>query len=181
VVDPLEALIYVNQKRWETPKAVGGCWSRWRGIIAESHRMHGTPIVRRTPMVRYALIGLAAAILVGASLVPDDAFARRGGGMRAGGFHGGGAVRAGGFRGGAVAARGYRGGAVAVRGGRVAGGYGYRGAYRAGAYRGYGYGVGAAAVGAAAVGAAAAGAYYRGGCGYDAYGNWVCPNQYYPY
>jgi hypothetical protein len=41
-------------------------------------------------------------------------------------------------------------------------------------YRGYG-------VGAAAVGAAAAGAYYRGGCGYDAYGNWVCPNGYYPY
>jgi hypothetical protein len=49
--------------------------------------------------------------------------------------------------------RGYRGGAVAVRGGRVAGGYGYRGAYRAGAYRGYRagaypgyrYGVGAAA------------------------------------
>jgi hypothetical protein len=53
-----------------------------------------------------------------------------------------------------------------VRGGR----YGYRG-----------YGVGAAAVGAAAVGAAATGAYYRRGCGYDAYGNWVCPNQYYPY
>ena len=44
-------------------------------------------------------------------------------------------------------------------------------------YRGYGYrgyGVGAAAVGAAAVGAAAAGAY-RSGCGYDAYGNWICP------
>ena len=60
----------------------------------------------------------------------------------------------------------YRGGAVAIRGGR----YGYRGyGYR-------GYGVGAAAVGAAAVGAAATGAYYRGGCGYDAYGNWVCPN-----
>ena len=61
-------------------------------------------------------------------------------------------------------------------------------AYRAGAYRGYGayrggyrYGVGAAAVGAAAVGAAAVGAYYRGGCGYDVYGNWVCPNGYYPY
>jgi hypothetical protein len=50
-----------------------------------------------------------------------------------------------------------------VRGGR----YGYRG-----------YGVGAAAVGAAAVGAAATGAYYRSGCGYDAYGNWVCPNGY---
>ena len=59
------------------------------------------------------------------------------------------------------------GGAVAVRGGRYGyGGYGYR--------RGYG----AAAVGAAAVGAAAAGAYYRGGCGYDAYGNWICPNGY---
>ena len=42
-------------------------------------------------MVRYALIGLAAAILVGASLVPDDAFARRGGGggFRGGGFRGG--------------------------------------------------------------------------------------------
>ena len=40
---------------------------------------------------------------------------------------------------------------------------------------------GAAAVGAAAVGAAAAGAYYRGGCGYDAYGNYVCPGGYYPY
>ena len=53
---------------------------------------------------------------------------------------------------------------LAVRGGR----YGYWG----GAYRGYG--VGAAAVGAAAVGAAAAWAY-RSGCGYDAYGNWVCP------
>jgi hypothetical protein len=46
------------------------------------------------------------------------------------------------------------------------------------AYRDYRYGVGAAAVGAAAVGAAAAaGAYNRGGCGYDAYGNWVRPNQ----
>jgi hypothetical protein len=47
---------------------------------------------------------------------------------------------------------------------------------------GYRYGVGAAAVGAAAVGAAAAGRYYYGGggCGYDAYGNWVCPG-YYPY
>jgi hypothetical protein len=67
--------------------------------------------------------------------------------------------------------RGARGGAVAVRGGR----YGYRGAYGyRGPYRGYG----AAAVGAAAVGAAAAGAYYRGGCGYDPYGNWVCPGGY---
>jgi hypothetical protein len=89
---------------------------------------------------------------------PDDAFAR--GGARAGGYRGG-AVAARGYQGGAVAVRGYRGGAVAVR----SGSYGYRG-----------YGVGAAAVGAAA-----AEAYYRGGCGYDAYGNWVCPNGYYPY
>ena len=120
-------------------------------------------------MLRQVLIASTAAAMLLVTAFPDDAFARRGGGARAGGFHGGGAARAGGYRGGAVAARGYRGGAVAVRGG----GYGYRGAY---AYRGYG--VGAAAVGAAAVGAAATGAYYRSGCGYDAYGNWVCPNGY---
>ena len=136
----------------------------------------------RTLMLRRVLIlSAAATMLLVTTFHSDDAFARRGGGMRAGGFHGGGAMRAGGYRGGAVAARGYRGGAVAVRGGRVAGGY--RGAYRAGAYRGYG--VGAAAVGAAAVGAAAAGAAYYGSYGsynncYDAYGNWVCPGQY-PY
>jgi hypothetical protein len=117
-------------------------------------------------MLRRILIAAGAAAMLLVTFTPDDAFARggRGGGMRAGGFHGGGAVRAGGYRGGAVAARGYRGGAVAVRGGR----YGYR------------YGVGAAAVGAAAVGAAAAGAY-RSGCGYDSYGNWVCPGGYYGY
>jgi hypothetical protein len=34
---------------------------------------------------------------------------------------------------------------------------------------------------AVAVGAAATGAYYRSGCGYDAYGNWVCPSRYYLY
>ena len=73
-----------------------------------------------------------------------------------------------------ASARGGR-GAVAVRGGR----YGYRGAYAG--YRGYRYGVGAAAVGAAAIGAAATGAYYRSGCGYDAYGNYVCPGGYSPY
>ena len=51
------------------------------------------------------------------------------------------------------------------------------GAVRGGGYRGYGYrGYG---VGAAAVGAAAAGAYYRSGCGYDGYGNWVCPQYRY--
>lgn len=122
-------------------------------------------------MLRYILAALAAFVLLTASLIPDDAYARRGGG----GYRGGG----GGYRGGAVAARGYRGGAVAVRGGRVAGGYGYRRGY---GYRGYGYR--RYGVGAAAVGAAAAGAYYYGGgggCGYDAYGNWICPNGYYPY
>ncbi|BAL12556.1 hypothetical protein ABIF44_007771 [Bradyrhizobium japonicum] len=117
-------------------------------------------------MLRQALIASAAAAMLLVAFTPDDAFGRggRGGGVRAGGYHGG-----------AVAARGYRGGAVAVRGGR----YGYRGAYAG--YRGYRYGVGAAAVGAAAVGAAATGAYYRSGCGYDAYGNYVCPGGYSPY
>ena len=109
-------------------------------------------------MLRPVLIALAAAAILLVTTFPDDAFAR--GGARAGGYRGG-AVAVRGHHGGAVAARGYRGGAVAVRGGR----YGYRG-----------YGVGAAAVGAAAVGAAATGAYYRSSCGYDAYGNWVCPN-----
>jgi hypothetical protein len=51
--------------------------------------------VGRNAMVRYGLIGFAAAILLAASLVPDDALARgggRGGGGRGGGgFHGGGA------------------------------------------------------------------------------------------
>ena len=87
---------------------------------------------RRTLILRRILIASAAAAMLLVTFQPDDAFARRGGGMRAGGFHGGGAMRAGGYRGSAIAVRGYRGGAVAVRGGRVAGGYGYRGAYRAG-------------------------------------------------
>ena len=126
---------------------------------------------------RFLIASAATALLLVTTFHSDDAFARRGGvGVRAGAYHGG-----------AVAARGYRGGAVAVRGGA------YRGAYRAGAYRGYRYGaargypygagaaaVGAAALGAAAIGAAAAGGYYGGGyyggnCGYDTYGNWVCP------
>ena len=50
-------------------------------------------------MFRAALAALAAVVLVSASLIPDDAFARRGGGggfRGGGGFHGGGA-RAGGF------------------------------------------------------------------------------------
>ncbi|QDW40130.1 hypothetical protein FFI89_025140 [Bradyrhizobium sp. KBS0727] len=118
-------------------------------------------------MLRYILTPLAALVLLTASMIPDDAYARGRGG---GGYRGGGGFHGGGHRGGAVAVRGggHRGGAVAVRGGR----YGYAG---------YGYrrGVGAAAVGAAAVGAAAAGTYYRGGCGYDAYGNWICPGYQY--
>jgi len=49
-----------------------------------------------------------------------------------------------------------------------------------GSIAGYpGYGWRSAAYGAA-VGAAAAGAYHyhNSGCGYDVYGNWVCPNGY---
>jgi hypothetical protein len=107
--------------------------------------------------------------------------------MRAGGFHGGG-MRAANIRGGAVhAGRGYRGGVrpiagrpgypIAGRPGRPIAGYPGGGYYRPG------WGYGAAAVGAAAAGAAAAGAYgyygnYNNNCGYDTYGNWVCPQQY---
>lgn len=126
-------------------------------------------------MFRKTLAALAAAVLVGASLMPDEAFARRGG---AGGYRGGG------YRGGAVHARagvGY-GGRHAVAGR----GYGYRPipgrpiartAVRRGVYRGVAYG--------AAAGAVAAGAYgyyggYNNGCYRDGYGNMVCP-QPYPY
>lgn len=136
-------------------------------------------------MLRFGLISFAAAILIAASLVPDDAFARRGGGA---GFHGGG-MRAAGVHGGGMRAAHVRGGGY-----RVAGrGYGYRpipgrpvaraavrgGVYRNAAYRGAWRG---AAYGAAAVGAAAAGAYgyYNSNCYYDAYGSYVCPGQY-PY
>jgi len=143
-------------------------------------------------MVRYGLIGFAAAILFAASLVPEDAFARRGGGggfRGGGGFHGGGA-RAAHVRGGAVHAGRIHGG----RGSRVAGGArpshpiagrpGYPGrpiagrpGYGGGYYR-PGLGYGAAAVGAAA--ATGAYGYYNNRCYYDTYGNYVCPGQY-PY
>ena len=75
-------------------------------------------------MLRYALVGLSAAVIVGVTFIPDDALAYRGGGVRAGG------VRAAGVRGGAVAGRGvaYRGAAVGVAGRGVA--------YRGAAYRG---------------------------------------------
>ena len=46
-------------------------------------------------MLKYVLAGLAAFVLLTATLIPDDAYARRGGG---GGFRGGGG--GGGFRGG---------------------------------------------------------------------------------
>jgi len=133
-------------------------------------------------MLRYAFVGLAAAVLVGASLVPDDAFARRGGG---GGFRGGG-----GFHGGGMSGAHFRGGAVhagrhahvsrPIAGRPVARAAAARGVYRGAAYRGAYRG---AAYGAAAVGAAAAGAYgynyYNNyGCYRDAYGYVVCPNQY---
>jgi hypothetical protein len=116
-------------------------------------------------MFRYVLPVLAALVLVTASLIPDDAFARGRGG---GGYRGGG-----GFHGGAARVGGVRGGAIhAGRVGRV----GYAG-YRGGYYPRRGYG--AAAVGAAAVGAAAYGAYgaYNNNC-YDTYGNWICGSQY---
>jgi hypothetical protein len=126
---------------------------------------------RRTRMLRSALVGLAATVLVGAAIIPDDALAFRGGGARVGG--------------GGVRAVGVRGGAVGVAGRGVA----YRGAaYRGAAWRGGYYPYRGAAIGAAAVGAAAAGAaaygyynnsygYYGGvnnGCYRDPYGNLVC-------
>jgi hypothetical protein len=132
-------------------------------------------------MFRYALAGLAAIVLVATSLIPDDAFARRGGGMRAGGFHGGGA-RAAHFRGGAVHAGRYAHVSRPIAGRPVARAAAARGVYRNAAYRGAWRG---AAYGAATVGAAAAGAYgynyyNNNGCYRDTSGNWVCPNQY-PY
>ena len=145
-------------------------------------------------MFRYVLVSLAAAVLVTASLIPDDALARRGGGSGfrgGGGFHGGGA-RAGGFhRGGAIhAGRGYRVGGprpshpIAGRPGRpgypIAGRPGRPGYPVAGRgyYRGYGYG--AAAVGAAAAGAAYYGSYLHIITATMRTGNWICPGQY-PY
>ena len=145
-------------------------------------------------MFRFALIALAGFILIAASLVPDDAFARRGGGVRGGGFHGGG-VRAGGFHGGGARVGAVHGGRYAAAGRyRVAGGVrpshpiagrpgyrpGYRPRYPVAGRPGYGWRGAAwgAAAGAAALGAY--GAYYgnNNGCYQDTYGRWVCPNQY---
>jgi hypothetical protein len=150
-------------------------------------------------MLRCILAALAALVLVAVCLIPDDAYARRGGGggfrgggggfhgggMRGGGMHvGGGRVHGGGYRvagrpgGRPIAGRpGYPGRPIAGRPGRPVAGYpGYgRGYYRPG------WGYGAAAVGAAAA-AGAYGAYgYYGnqGCYYNEYGQMVCPQ--YPY
>lgn len=115
-------------------------------------------------MFRHVMIGLAAATLVGAMLIPDDAAARggRGGGARVG-HVGGGARVAGG--------RAHISHPIARPGvGRYAG-------YRGNAWRGAAWGVGAAAVGATAAGAYY-GNYYNNGCYRDAYGQLICPNQY---
>lgn len=148
-------------------------------------------------MLRYILAAVAALVLISASLVPDEAFARRGGGgfggggFRGGGFHGGG-MRAGGFHGGGMRAayvgRGYRlaGGPRPVHpiaGRPIAGRPGYPGRPIAG-YPGR-YPWRGVAAGAAVGAAAAYGAYgyynnYNNGCYYNSYGQWTCPyqNQY---
>ena len=112
-------------------------------------------------MLRYALVGLSAAVIVGVTMIPEDVLAARYSGARTAHYARGTAGRHVAYRATGVAGRGYR--AAAYRG--------YRGAY-------------GAAVGAAAVGAAAAGAYgyyngyyggYNNGCYQNAYGSLVCP------
>ena len=174
---PEQTLIYVNVAR------------RRRSSLALSK-------VGRSKMLKYILAGLAAFVLFTATLIPDDAYARRGGG---GGFRGGG----GGFHGGGFRAGGMHAGRIHGGAGRIhGGGYRYAGGVRpshpiagrpiagrpgrpiagrpgyGGGYYRPGWGYGAAAVGAAA----AYGAYgYYGnnyGCYYDNYGQWTCPQQY---
>jgi hypothetical protein len=129
-------------------------------------------------MFRHVMIGLAAATLVGALLIPDDASARGGRGGGGARMHGGGGARIAAGGGARFAGRAHVSHPIARRGvgyGRYAGGW-----------RGAGWGVGAAAVGAAAAGAYYGnygyGDYYGNGCYRDAYGQVICPNQYqYPY
>jgi len=132
-------------------------------------------------MLKYILAGLAAFVLLTATLIPDDAYARRGGGGGfrggGGGFHGGaGRIHGGGYRhaGGVRPSHPIAGRPVAGRPGRpIAGRPGYGGGY----YR-PGWGYGAAAVGAAAA-YGAYGAYGNNyGCYYDNYGQYICPQQY---
>ena len=129
-------------------------------------------------MMRHLLIALAAAAVVGTSIIPDDAFARRGGAAGVRGPRGGGVAV--GARGGAVAV-GPRGN-VAARGAGYRGGYGYRGHPVA---RGAAWGAaGAAAVGAGAYygnsyyGNTTYGSGYNSNCYRDSYGQVICPNQY---
>lgn len=159
-------------------------------IHCKRHTLPGSATPREGyAMLRYILVGLAALVLVTATLIPDDAYARRGGGGGfrggGGGFHGG-AVRGGGMHAGRIARpahpiagrpiAGRPGRPIAGRPGRPIAGYPGRGYYRPG------WGYGAAAVGAAAAaGAYGAYGYYNNyGCYYDNYGQYICPGQY-PY
>jgi len=125
-------------------------------------------------MMRHLMIGLAAATLVGTTLIPDDGWARgRGGGARVGAVGGARVGAVGGARYGAVGTRARVTNPIA----RPGVGYG-----RYAGYGRYGYrGLGAAAVGAAAIGAAGYyGSDYYGnnGCYRDSYGQLICPDQY---
>src|SRR3974390_3909087 len=99
-------------------------------------------------MLRYALVGLSAAVIVGVTFIPEDVLAARYSGARTAHYARGTAGRPVAYRATGVAGRGYL--AAAYRG--------YRGAY--------GAAVGAAAVGAAAVAATSPWGYPYGGYGY---------------
>jgi hypothetical protein len=122
-------------------------------------------------MMRNLMIGLAAATLVGALLVPDEGLARggRGGGAR---VSGGGARMSAGVRVGAVGNRAHVSRPIA----RPGVGYGrYAGSGR---YRGWGVAAGAAAIGAAGYYGGYYGNGYYNNCYRDAYGQLICPDQY---
>jgi hypothetical protein len=70
------SLIYIKHELIEPPTLALGAVAVAAGIIAESHRIDGTPTSGECLMIRYGLIGFAAAVLVAASLVPDDELSR---------------------------------------------------------------------------------------------------------
>src|SRR5215216_3895761 len=115
------------------------------------------PCMRESSMNKLLLMGAAFLMII--TLLPDEAFAQRGGGRGGGGFGGGfsrgGGGFGGGFRGASIGGGGFRGAAI--------GGAGFRGAaiggYRGGFYRG------------GLVGGGYRGGFYRGGLGYR-YGAW---------
>ena len=112
-------------------------------------------------MLRYALVGLSAAVIVGVTFIPEDVLAARYSGARTAHYARGTAGRHVAYRATGVAGRGYR--AAAYRG--------YRGAY--------GAAVGAAAVGAAAVAATSPWGYpYGGYYASSAWGDYDCRNPY---